>query len=247
MTPWQLELLRLWRTRRLIALLAAYLVLGLGIPILTHDPPSLLKNRPGRIEVIAPPPKRADALTSFASNISFRGTLVLVIVATASVAVDSHPAVAAFYRSRIRRTWMLLVPRCLVVALAAVFSLLLGLVCVWYETGVLIGPLHFGAPAAGFGAEVSWVCFCVSVVAFWASIARDVIPVIGATLASLLALVFLGGIHSVSPWLPTGIASGAAAFVGPQPGLPWRASLAAAVATMVFAYTATRLFARRAD
>lgn len=246
MTPWRLELLRLWRTRRLIALLAAYLVLGLGIPILTHDLPSLLKSSSGPIKVIVPPPKPADALTSFASNASSLGTLVLVIVAAASVAFDARPALAAFYRSRIRRTWMLIGPRCLAVVVAAVFSLLLALLCVWYETGVLIGPLRFQALAAGFGIDVLWICFCVSVVAFWAGIARGVMPVIGATLATLLTLVFLSGIHSVSPWLPTGIASGAAAFVGPAPGLPWRASLAAAIATMAFAYAAMKLFARRA-
>jgi ABC-2 type transport system permease protein len=245
MTPWRLELLRLWRTRRLIALLAAYLVLGLGIPILTHDLPSLLSHDSGRLKVIAPPPRPADALTGFASNTSSLGTLVLVIVAAASVAVDARPALAAFYRSRVRRTWMLLVPRCLTVACAAVFSLFLGLICVWYETGVLIGPLRFAALVAGFGVEVLWICFCVSVVALWAGIARGVMPVIGATLASLLALVFLGGLHPVAPWLPTGIASGAAAFVGPAPGLPWRASLVAAVATIVFGCAATRLLARR--
>jgi hypothetical protein len=68
-----------------------------------------------------------------------------------------------------------------------------GLVCVWYETGVLIGPLHFGAPAAGFGVEVLWVCFCVSVVAFWASIARDVMPAIGANLSQSSRSVFARG------------------------------------------------------
>ncbi len=247
MTPWRLELLRLWRTKRWIALLAPYLLLGLGIPILTHDLPALLKHSAGGIKVIAPPPKPADALTGFASNAGELGTLILVIVTAATLAVDAHPPLAAFYRSRIRRPWVLVLPRCIAVAVATVLSLFLGLVCVWYETGVLIGPLHPGALAGGFGVETVWVCFCVSVVALWASIARGVMPIVGATLASFLALVFLGGIHDLAPWLPTGIASGAAAFVGPQPGFPRRAFLVAAVATVIFTSTATWRLGRRTE
>jgi ABC-2 type transport system permease protein len=188
MSPWRLEVLRLWRTRRLIALAAPFVLLGLGLPILTHDLPELAKHSSGGVRVIAPPPTPVDALRGFGQNAAQLGTLVIVVVAAATLAIDARPALAAFYRSRARRASILVLPRYVTVCLAATLSLGFGVLCVWYETDALIGPLRPGALAAGFGLEAFWVWFCVAVVALWASLARGVPAAVGATLASLLAL-----------------------------------------------------------
>jgi hypothetical protein len=87
---------------------------------------------------------------------------------------------------------------------------------------VLIGPERSGALAAGYGLEILWVCFCVGVVAAWASVARGVPAVAGASLGSLLVLVFLSGIHAISSWSPLALAMSVADLVRPQhSGVPW--------------------------
>ena len=248
MTPWRLEALRLWRTRRLVALVAPFVLLGLGIPMLTHNLPELAKHASGGVRVIAPQPTPADALAGFAANAAQLGTLVIVVVAAASLAIDARPVLAAFYRSRVRRPSILVLPRFVAVSLAAALALGLGVLCAWYETSVLIGPLRPGALAAGYGLEVLWVCFCVSVVAAWASVVRGVPAVAGATLASLLALVFLSSIQALSSWSPSALAASVADLVRPQrPGVPWHAFAITAVGTVVLVTFSAWRLARRAS
>jgi len=248
MSPWRLEALRLWRTRRLVALIAPFVLLGLGIPILTHHLPELAKHAAGDVRVIAPPPTPADAIAGFAANAAQLGTVVIVVVAAASLTIDARPGLAAFYRSRVRRPSILVVPRYLAVALAATFALGLGVLCAWYETSVLIGPLRPGPLAAGYGLEVLWVYFCMGVVAAWASVARGVPAVAGASLASLLALVFLSGIHALSSWSPSALAASVANLVRPgHPGVPWHALATTAPGAVVLVTIAAWRLARRAS
>lgn len=246
MSPWRLEALRLWRTRRLVALVAPFVLLGLGIPILTHKLPELAKHASGGVRVIAPPPTPADAIAGFGANAAQLGTLVIVVVAAASLTIDAQPALAAFYRSRVRRPSLLVVPRYVAVSLAATLALGLGVICTWYQTSVLIGPVRPGELAAGFGLEVLWVCFSVGIVAAWASVARGVPAVAGASLASLLALVFLSGIHSLSSWSPSALAASVADLVRPQhPGVPWHAVAITMAGTVVLITISAWRLARR--
>lgn len=246
MTPWRLELLRLWRTRRLVALIAPFILLGLGIPILTHNLPELARHASGGVRVIAPPPTPADALAGFAANAAQLGTLVIVVVAAANLTIDARPGLAAFYRSRVHRPSILVVPRYVAVSLAGALALGLGVLCAWYETSVLIGPLRAGALAEGYGLEALWVCFCVAVVAAWASVVRGVPAVAGASLGSLLALVFVSSIHAFSPWSPSALAASVADLARPQhPGVPSHALAITAPGTVVLVTIAAWRLARR--
>ncbi len=246
MSPWRLEVLRLWRTRRLVALTAPFVLLGLGIPILTKHLPELAKHSSGGMRVIAPPPAPADALVGFGQNAAELGTLVIVVVAAASLAIDARPALAAFYRSRVHHSSVLVLPRYIAVSVAGMCSLGLGVLCAWYETDVLIGPLSPGALAAGFGLETLWVCFCVGVVAAWASVARSVVAVVAASLASLLALVFLSNIHALSSWSPSALGASVADLAGAQhPGVPWHAFAITAVGTVALVATSAWRLPRR--
>jgi ABC-2 type transport system permease protein len=246
MSPWKLEALRLWRTRRLVALAGAFAILGLGIPILTYELPSLIKNGTGGIQVTVPRQTPLDSLVSFGSNAAQLGTLVLVLVAAASLALDARPALAAFYCSRAVRPYALLPPRYAMVATAGVASFALGIGCAWYETDLLLGSLDPVALVAGFGLESLWVCFCVAVVALWASIARSVLAVVGTSLASLLALAFLSDIHPLHTWLPSALGASVADLVGPHhPGVPWAAVAISAAATVALVGTAVTRLSRR--
>lgn len=233
MNLWALEVARLWRTRRLIALLAVYIVLGLGLPVLTYELPNLLKHSSSGVTVIAPPPTPISALTGFASNSAQLGTLVLVIVAAAATTLDARPALAAFYRSRTRLARRLLLPRLITLVAAAAVSLAAGVGCCWYETAVLIGPLQAGPLVGGYATELLWITFCVALVAVYSTLTTSIAGAAGATIATLLALAFLGAIGPLAPWLPTHLATGLVSLSGPHPtGPDWRAIAAITVTTL---------------
>lgn len=247
MSPWHLEALRLWRTRRLIALVSVFVILGLGLPILSYYLPELVKSGSNGVQVVVPKQTPADSMAGFGHNAAQLGSLVIVVMAAATLAIDARPALAAFYRSRVRSPWVLLVPRAVALSLAATLALGLGILCAWYETAVLIDPLRGEALAAGFGLGALWVCFCVGVVALWASIARGVLPTAGASLGSLIVLSFISSFDRLSSWSPTAIDGSVANFVGPHHvGAPWHAVVVTILVTVALVGIAIWRFARRA-
>ena len=234
MSPWRLELLRLWRTRRLVALGATFGLIGLGIPILDHYLPQILKHAStGGVRITIPRATPAQALTDVGNNISQLGTLVLVVVAAASLAIDARRALAIFYRTRARDPWTLFVPRCATVTLAGVLALGLGVLAAWYETAALIGPPRVAALAGGFVLEAVWICFAVATVAAWASITPGVLAITGASLASLLSLALLASIPVVSTWSPTALAGSMGDLAKSHAATaPWHAVIVAVPSTL---------------
>jgi len=245
MSPWKLEALRLWRTRRLIAVAATFVILGLGLPVLTKELPALVNHSSGGIRVIALPPTATQAISGFASNAGQLGTLVIVVVAAAGLAIDARPSLAAFYRSRVRRPVMLMLPRCAALATASIVCLALGVGCAWYETDVVLGALPAGRLASGFALQALWLCSCVATVAAWASVARGVLAVAGMTLVSLLVLVFLTDIPALVTWSPTNLAAGVGVLIGNQHRPLWHAVAVAAVATVALIGVSIQRLAHR--
>jgi ABC-2 type transport system permease protein len=232
MGPWRLEVLRLWRTRRLIALAAAFLLLGFGMPVLTYYLPALIKNSGNGVQVTVPKQTAADSITAFASNAAQMGTLVVVVVAAATLAIDAHPGLAAFYRTRIHRPTRLVLPRYAVVTAASVASLALGTLGAWYETVVLFGSVPVGALMGGFALEALWICFVTSIVLVFGSAIRGLLGVVGASIALLLALALLSNLSAVSFWLPTRLAGSEADLVKHTADGLWRAAIVTGVVTV---------------
>jgi ABC-2 type transport system permease protein len=245
MGPWHLELLRMWRTRRWIALAATFLILGLGLPVLTYFLPDLVKGASTTVQIVVPKQTAVDAIASFASNAGQLGTLVLVVVAAASLAVDAHPALSAFYRTRVRRADLLVLPRYVVVTAASVVALILGTLGAWYETTVLFRSVNFGALAGGVGLEAVWMCFVASIVLLFTSVCRSMLGVVGWAIAFLLALALLTNLGAIASWLPTRLAASVGDLVQGSPGDIWRALVVAGVGTALALAAGVHLLGRR--
>jgi ABC-2 type transport system permease protein len=233
MGPWRLELVRVWRTRRLIALAATFLILGLGLPVLTYYLPELVVGAGNGVQITVPKQTAADALTSFASNVARLGTLVVVVVAAANLSIDAHPGLAAFYRTRVHRPSFLLLPRYVVVTAASVATLALGTFGAWYETTVLFGSVAIGPLIGGLALEAMWLCFVTSVVTVFTSAIRGVLGVVGGSIAFLLALALLGNLPSAFSWLPTRLAASGADLIQHPAGDVWHAIVVTAVASIL--------------
>src|ERR1022692_2787725 len=139
----------------------------------------------------------------FAGSVAQLCTLVVVIVAAASLAIDARPGVAAFYRTRLRRPTRLVLPRYLTITAAAIAAFALGTLGARYETTVLLGPIRPADLAAGFGLETVSLCFATAVAAVFTSVVRSVLGAVGWALACLLGLAALSAVPAISSWLPT--------------------------------------------
>jgi ABC-2 type transport system permease protein len=245
MGPWRLELLRIWRTRRLIVLTATFLILGLGSPVLTYYLPDLVKNSTNGVQIILPEQTAADGIASFASNIAQLGTLVVVVIAASTLAIDADPGLAAFYRTRVRRPLPLVMPRYLVVTAASIAALALGTLGAWYETTILLGSVSFGSLMLGLALEALWLCFVTSIVVLFSSTLRGAIAVVGASIALLLALSLVGSLTAASSWMPTRLSGSGADFIRDAPGDIWHAIVVTMLATVVAVSLALYQFGNR--
>lgn len=244
--PWRLEWLRIWRTRRLIALMATFLILGFGSPVLTYYLPDLIKNSSSNgIEITIPEQTAIDGIAGYAGNIAQIGSLVVVVVAAATLALDARPGLAAFYRTRIQGRAMLVLPRYLTVTAASIAALALGTIGAWYETTILLGTVPVGALLKGFAVEALWIVFVCSMVLLFSSIVRGLLGVVGATLGLLLALALLGSFSFAASWSPTRLSGSMADFMRDAPGSHWQAIAATLAVSVAASIIAVILFDRR--
>jgi len=218
-TLWRLEWLRLWRTRRWIALAAAYLIFGLLGPPLARYADVILKHfGGGQLRITVPKPVPADGIANFVKNSSQIGLVVVVVVSAAALAFDANPEMGAFLRTRAPNVGAIIVPRYATNAVAAAVAFVLGTLAAWYETAVLLGSLPAGRMVVGMLLGVLYLAFAVAVVALCAAIARSVLAAVMLGLAVLIALPIAGLVRGVGRWLPSDLvgalsdlASGAAA------------------------------------
>jgi ABC-2 type transport system permease protein len=246
MSPWRLETLRLMRTGRLIALVATFVILGFAMPVLTYFLPQLIEQSAGNIEIVVPKQTAADGIIGYASNLAQIGTLVVVVVAAASFAIDARPALGAYYRTRLPSIGRLLLPRALMLAAAAGLSLVLGTLGAWYETEILLGTVDVAALAKGTMLMALWFGFVICLTAGVAGIQRSVLGVAGVALGILLVGVFLGGLSVLSSWMPTRLAAGYSESFLPGGGAElWRPVLVAIVTSVASWALGVALLGRR--
>jgi ABC-2 type transport system permease protein len=247
MNLWRLEWLRLTRRPRALALGAIFVVFGLGEPLATKYQNDLLGHVGRGVRVYLPPPAPSDAISSYISNASVIGLIVVVALAASVFSFDAHQGLAIFLRTRVTSMWRLLLPRFTVSAAAAAIAYLLGTLAAWYETDLLIGPLPAGWMLAGVACGALYLVFAVALAALAASLVRGTVAAVAVALAVLLVLPIAGTWHVIDNWLPSALVNDPVTLLtGPHDLAHYLpavgVALAASTAALVFA--AARLQAR---
>lgn len=209
MTLWRLELLRLTRTRRWVALVGVFVFFGLLGPLSARYLAEIVSFAGGELEgatIEFPPPVPADGMAQYVSNALQIGTLVAVVVAAGALAFDAVPEMGVFLRTRIDSVTRILIPRVAMTTAAVVASFVLGALTAWYMTWALIGSPDAGAVLVGllFG-----VVFLVFVVALVAAVAGRASTVLGTVMVSIVVLLIMPVVSiadSIGRWLPTHLA-----------------------------------------
>jgi ABC-2 type transport system permease protein len=208
MSLWKLEVLRLTRTKRWIALLAVYLLFGLLGPLTAKYLGEILGVAGGELEgavIEFPDPVPADGMIQYVSNAGQIGTLVAMVVAAGALAFDSIPEMGVFLRTRVPRVWDILLPRLVVPFVAASLAFIIGAGAAWYETWALIGPLAAGDVLAGVGYGVVFLAFVVALVAAIAQVSRSILATVITSVVILLVMPLFGLVDAISSWMPTSL------------------------------------------
>lgn len=202
MTLWKLELLRLWRTRRWMALAGTFGFFAIIGPISARYLQEILSTV-GEIDVTVPPPSAAQAMAQFTSNVSQLGVLAVVIVAASALAFDRRIEAAAFYRSRLSSVRSTVIPRWAVTTAGAAGSLTVATAIAWGLTAGLIDVPDVTATAIGTVYGALYLALVTAITVAVASITRTVLATVFATVAVIAVVSALSLITSIERWLPS--------------------------------------------
>lgn len=244
--PWRLEWQRLSRTFRLLAAAAYFVTFGMTSPFMALYANEIIVGSGAALARPPSLPTPAMSVETFTDNSIGLGVFLIVVFATGTLALDSRPALAIFYRSRMRSAAALILPRYVTVTLGMAAAYSLGAWITWYETAVLIAMPTPQAMALGNALVILYLAFTVSVVALVATFARGALSVIGISILALLALPLLALVPGLGGWMPSALLASQHILLGPTPfaeyGPALAVTLAATVCCLVLALrrTATR-------
>jgi len=210
MNLWRLEMLRLTRTRRWVALVGVYVLFGLLGPLSTRYMEQLLSSLGNSLQgmsITLPTPTAPAAMDAFVKNATQIGTIVVVVVAAGALAFDSVREMGIFLRTRVSSVTTILLPRYLITTIASAIAFTLGVLTAWYETWALIGAIDAADIAIGIAYGVIYIALVVAVVAATAQWFRSVLPAVLAAIVILLLMPTLGLVNVISDWVPSRLTS----------------------------------------
>ncbi|MDJ0923715.1 MAG: hypothetical protein QNJ77_04055 [Acidimicrobiia bacterium] len=246
MNLWRLEVIRLFRTKRWIALLGVYVFFGLVGPLSARYIREILESFGGGVQVILEDPVAADGIASYVSNAAQIGLLVSVGIAAAALAFDAKPQMGIFLRTRVRHVGEIIAPRYLTMAAAVAIAFTAGSIAALYESTVLMGSLPIGGWLLGTILGCLYLVFAIAVVAAVAGKTQSVLVTVVVTIGVLLLLPILGIAPAIGEWLPSHLVGAMDALVR-DTGIAdyWRATAVTIVSTGVALWLAVRWAAQR--
>ena len=240
-----LEMIRWWRSRRLLVLVLILVFSGVSSPLMQMHLTDILSKLGDSSIIIGnmPSPTREDLLSSYFKNSSQMGLLVSCYLCTWGMSMGDDAGMRLYYRSRSRRACRLLLPRMAATTAVVVLAVTLGAVAALYESSVLTDQA-WTSGAGDIAAALclhagALVCFSLlaGVVAAWTGSA------FGATIG-VAGVVILAGLASSTEaykWTPMSLLSPGSVLAGEGTAHPVTcAAITACALAVLLALTAAR-------
>ncbi|HSA51841.1 MAG TPA: hypothetical protein VLH10_17235 [Yinghuangia sp.] len=185
---WRLEVLRVTRTRRWFLLILGFPVLGALGPLIVRNLDRILDALGA--DGVTPPDNlgAADAMAAYLEVSGQIGILVALGMAAAALAVDHRPGLAAFYRTRTRRAWELVLPRWMVCAAAVCIANAVATGIVWAELRGMFGAVSTRLILYSALFNTLYLLMALGLAAGAAAFLRRPVAIFGAALVSLILL-----------------------------------------------------------
>lgn len=244
MTLWRLEWLRLWRTQRLLILLAVFGAVGALGPLTARYLPELMDSLGAEAAGAVPAMTPADGISQYIGNAVQMGLLAVAFVGAAALAFDAKTEIAVFFRTRASVSEIFL-PRLASVAVSSIGAFALGMAIAYVGTGVLLEWLDLGAVIVGTGLFAMYLGFAVAVIGLMASVVRKVPAVALLSVGALILISLVGIISPIAPWLPTQLIGATDALIRGGEFDYWRSIAVTVLVTAMLVWSSLTLLDRR--
>lgn len=212
------ELLEQWRTRKVIVVLAVFLLFGLTSPLLARFVSEIVMSVPGAEQFagLIPEPKAADAVAQYIENITQFGFILTLLLAMGLIAGEKERGTAAMALSKPLPRWAFVLSKFDALALVFLPAILLAALGAGTYTNLLFDPgLALGPFLLGNVLLWLWLLAMAAAVLLGSAVGRTTLIAAGLGLLFSVGLLIGGAFPQAAGLLPGGLV----AWAG-QLGLP---------------------------
>jgi ABC-2 type transport system permease protein len=242
------EMRQQWQTRRVLVVVAVFLLFGLGSPLLARFTPELLRNIEGaeQFAELVPTPTAVDALTQYIKNITQFGFIMAILLGMGAVAGEKERGTAAIILSKPMARWAFVLSKFVAQALVYLLAFLLAALAAYYYTLILFKPLDLFAFLLGNFLLLVWLLVFAAVTLLGSAIANSTSAAAGMALFGCVLLLLAGGLPVVGALAPAGLVGWASQLGVDTAGAANGGALAASVVLiMILLITAVAVFERQ--
>ncbi len=197
------ELLELWRTRKLIVVLAVLVAFGFLSPILAKITPDLLKSlgegQGSNITIIIPEPTTNDAIDQFIKNTTQFGLLLAVLMSFGAVVSERERGQAAlmFAHPLPRETFVLAKFAALAILFGA--GLIVSAAADYLYTVILFDAPHVGGFLAMLALLYLWLLSLIALSLLASTLGRSVTSAGGIAFVFVVLFLMAGMLTTLAP------------------------------------------------
>ena len=198
------ELMQQWRTRRVLVVVAVFLIFGLGSPLIANFTPQIISSIEGAEQFahLIPPPTRADALYQYIRNLTQFGLIMAVLLGMGAVAGEKERGTAPLILSKPLPRWAFVLSKFVAQALVYLLGFGLALLGAAYYTSLLFTPLAFGPFVLGNLLLLVWLLTYAAITLLASTLTRSTGAAAGGALLGAVLLLLAGAFPRLGQLAP---------------------------------------------
>jgi ABC-2 type transport system permease protein len=208
------ELIQQWRTRRLLVVMAVFVLFGLTSPLLAKMIPDIMKNIAGaeQFASLIPTPSAADAMAQYIKNITQFGFMLAVLLGMNAVAGEKESGTAAMILSKPMPRWAFVLSKFTAQSLVYLSAFVVAGLGAYYYTIILFGSFD---PLIFLGINLLlllWLLTFVGAALLGSVIGSSIASAAGVGIALAAAFLLAGNIPMYGSLMPNGLVAWASAL-----------------------------------
>jgi ABC-2 type transport system permease protein len=203
------ELLQQWHTKRILVVLAVFMLFGLGSPLIARFTPELIGSIEGAEQFadLIPSPTNADSLDQYVKNLTQFGFIIAILLGMGSVAGEREKGTAPMILSKPIPRWAFVASKFAALGLVYGAAFSLAAFGAYYYTSILFEPLSLGPFLLGNLLLWIWMLVFAAVTLVGTVLARSSGAAAGIALLGSIMLLLSGSLPNIGPLTPNGLVS----------------------------------------
>lgn len=220
------ELLQQWRTRRVLIVVAVFILFGMFSPLIAYLTPKMLTAIPGaeQFAALVPTPTAGDAMQQYIKNLTQFGFILALLLGMGAVAGEKEHGTASLVLSKPMTRSAFITSKFTAQFAVYLLGFALALIGAYFYTVAIFGDLEFGPFALLNLVLIFWLLPYVAVTLLGSVIGNTTSAAAGISMAGVVILLIASSIPQISALMPGALAGwagqlGIQAAGGLSPGI----------------------------